>query len=71
MEDELTSAGIIWECRCVVCCEERRVREGEPEKEKEKEKDEAGRSKAKVMRWLRRKERVGAEVGGVDGLRIV
>jgi len=46
-------------CGCYVCREERRVRGGEREREKGEFEQDQG--EARVLRWLRRKERVNAK----------
>ncbi|GAA6014765.1 hypothetical protein JCM10207_006933 [Rhodosporidiobolus poonsookiae] len=71
LDDELRARGVAWECRCVVCVEERRVREGDPVEEDGRPEGEAERSKVKVMRWLRRKERAGREAFPPGATRIV
>ncbi|GAA5990895.1 hypothetical protein JCM11641_002874 [Rhodosporidiobolus odoratus] len=74
LDAELAAAGLEWTCRCFVCSEEKRVREGEPAPEEEKQSlnghAAVQQSKAKVMRWLRRKERMGKVSVPPGGLRI-
>ncbi|BGP14965.1 hypothetical protein JCM10213v2_002920 [Rhodosporidiobolus nylandii] len=71
LETELEEKGVQWECVCVVCVEERRVREGAPAPERDEgQGGEVARSKAKVMRWLRRKERIESETAAMRGLSI-
>ncbi|GAA5870188.1 hypothetical protein JCM8547_006912 [Rhodosporidiobolus lusitaniae] len=83
MEQELEDTGVEWACWCFVCVEERRVK-GETAADLPKEADEKDTrakenggegtveaSKAKVLRWLRRKERMGKEVVPLGAMRIV
>ncbi|GAA5894984.1 hypothetical protein JCM6882_008258 [Rhodosporidiobolus microsporus] len=73
LEAELGEAGVEWECGCCVCAEERRIREGGPVEDAGREIEDDGevrKSKATVMRWLRRKETIGREVVPPGGMRI-
>ncbi|GAA5821879.1 hypothetical protein JCM11251_004757 [Rhodosporidiobolus azoricus] len=75
LEAELQEVGAQWQCRCCVCVEERRIRGGNPVDEshrdgEETEDGEVRKSKARVMRWLRRKERLGREAPPPTGMRI-